>query len=424
MKMQLSGAGTLGPSLAMRRAAGGGLGACSSMSRPLAAFSGEFSRGICSSSIANGLVSTPYNSTRTSSCKGTSSTRGSRSSTSSFNLTSPTGFKRGGPTVSSSSSTAISCSGSGGLATARRYFAAARRAPHEILGVKPDASPEECKKAYKKKALQYHPDRNPDDREAAEKKFKEISEAYDAMTNPSARGGFGGAASNGTGFHSGAARGGGMPGARQMTPEEAERMFQQMFGGGFHDVFSRMFQGLDDAPSNVVRMGDRLSVIENRRAIEQYCRARGIDSVNDDLRARCMGKTGQVVKMDAGDNTVKLRFDDLASKKSSVSVDAWFPAEALVKQVDKQGADPFRDAQRFNGFHFGQSLGSAAAGGNIFGGGGFGGGGGVGGAADVISEETYTQVVQGPNGSPQLKVITVRKKRDGTTERIIQTQPI
>ncbi|HMB30210.1 MAG TPA: DnaJ domain-containing protein [Desulfohalobiaceae bacterium] len=49
---------------------------------------------------------------------------------------------------------------------------------YSILGVSPKASSEEIKKAYKSLAFQYHPDRNPDNRDFAEKKFKEITEAY------------------------------------------------------------------------------------------------------------------------------------------------------------------------------------------------------------------------------------------------------
>ncbi len=55
--------------------------------------------------------------------------------------------------------------------------------PHQILGVSRDASPEELKKAFKKLALQYHPDRNPENPEA-EEKFKEINAAYTQLTDP------------------------------------------------------------------------------------------------------------------------------------------------------------------------------------------------------------------------------------------------
>ena len=51
---------------------------------------------------------------------------------------------------------------------------------YEILGVGRSASDEEIKKAYRKLAIKYHPDKNPDDKEA-EEKFKDINEAYDIL---------------------------------------------------------------------------------------------------------------------------------------------------------------------------------------------------------------------------------------------------
>lgn len=55
--------------------------------------------------------------------------------------------------------------------------------PYKILGLSPEATEDEVKKAYRKKAFEFHPDRNQGDKEA-EEKFKEVTAAYDAIKNP------------------------------------------------------------------------------------------------------------------------------------------------------------------------------------------------------------------------------------------------
>lgn len=84
-----------------------------------------------------------------------------------------------------------------------------KRDYYEVLGVSKSATPEEMKKAYRKLAIKYHPDKNPDDK-AAETKFKEIAEAYSVVSDPQKKArydqyghaGMGGAAGGGQGSYS------------------------------------------------------------------------------------------------------------------------------------------------------------------------------------------------------------------------------
>lgn len=87
---------------------------------------------------------------------------------------------------------------------------------HSILGVDRSASKTDIKKAYRKLAMQYHPDRNAGDK-AAEKKFKEVSEAYDMLSNPEK-------------MHAQSRRGGFAPG---FSGFDINDMFKNHFGQGF-----------------------------------------------------------------------------------------------------------------------------------------------------------------------------------------------
>ncbi len=62
----------------------------------------------------------------------------------------------------------------------------AKRDYYEVLGVSKGASAQEIKKAYRRMAMKYHPDRNPDDKDADEK-FKEASEAYEILSDDQKR---------------------------------------------------------------------------------------------------------------------------------------------------------------------------------------------------------------------------------------------
>lgn len=109
-----------------------------------------------------------------------------------------------------------------------------KRDYYEVLGVSRDASQDEIKKAYRKMALKYHPDRNPGD-SAAEEKFKEAAEAYDVLSNPDKKARydqFGHAGMSGA-----AGGGGGFEGFGGFTMEDIFSRFGDIFGGGFGGGF-------------------------------------------------------------------------------------------------------------------------------------------------------------------------------------------
>ena len=114
---------------------------------------------------------------------------------------------------------------------------AEKRDYYEVLGVDKSASAEEIKKAYRKKAIQYHPDKNPGDK-AAEEKFKEAAEAYEVLSDPQKRqryDQFGMAGMQGAGGFSGGG----------MSMEDIFTHFGDIFQGAGFDIgdIGEMFMG-------------------------------------------------------------------------------------------------------------------------------------------------------------------------------------
>ncbi|KAI8325685.1 DnaJ-domain-containing protein [Martensiomyces pterosporus] len=58
---------------------------------------------------------------------------------------------------------------------------------YDLLGIGPNATPDEIKKAYRRLSLKWHPDKNPNCREEAEHRFKELAEAYSVLSDPETR---------------------------------------------------------------------------------------------------------------------------------------------------------------------------------------------------------------------------------------------
>ncbi len=169
----------------------------------------------------------------------------------------------------------------------------AKRDYYEILGIGKSSSPEEIKKAYRKVAIQFHPDKNPDNK-AAEEKFKEAAEAYEVLSNVDKR------AQYDRFGHSRPGSGG--SGGHTMNMDDIFSQFGDIFGGGGGSPFDSFFgggsRGSQRRGSNL-RIKLRMNLEEIANGAEKKIKVHRLvraDGVTYKTCATCQGN-GQVRKV-------------------------------------------------------------------------------------------------------------------------------
>ena len=165
-----------------------------------------------------------------------------------------------------------------------------KRDYYDILGVDKSASGDEIKKAYRKIAIKFHPDKNPDDKDA-EEKFKEAAEAYEVLSNQEKRqqyDRFGHAGINGGGFSGGG-----------MSMEDIFSQFGDIFGGSpFESFFGGGGRRGQRRGSNLriklkLTLDDIANGVEKKIKVNRLVKA---DGVTFKTCPTCQG-TGQVRKV-------------------------------------------------------------------------------------------------------------------------------
>lgn len=168
----------------------------------------------------------------------------------------------------------------------------AKRDYYEVLGVSKSASADEIKKAYRKLAIQYHPDKNPDNPEA-EEKFKEAAEAYEVLSNPDKKARYDQFGHQGLGGNGGFGGGG-------MNMEDIFSQFGDIFGGGgFESFFGGGRGGRRTKKGTNLRVKLKLNLKEIANGIEKKIKVKRqvlAEGVTFKTCQTCQG-TGQIKKV-------------------------------------------------------------------------------------------------------------------------------
>ena len=154
---------------------------------------------------------------------------------------------------------------------------------YDILGVNKSASSEEIKKAYRKQALEWHPDRHQDNKEAAEKRFKEINEAYQVLVDAQKRRNydqFGHAAftPGGGGFSRGEGSRGGQSGPFTYTYSTGggqQNPFGNMDFGDPFEIFEQFFGGSFNRSARLPRYSITIDFMEAVKGVEKQVEMEG-----------------------------------------------------------------------------------------------------------------------------------------------------
>ncbi|MFD1614315.1 molecular chaperone DnaJ [Gelatiniphilus marinus] len=138
----------------------------------------------------------------------------------------------------------------------------AKRDYYEVLGVGKSASAAEIKKAYRKKAIEFHPDKNPDNKEA-ETKFKEAAEAYEVLSDADKK------ARYDQFGHQAFENGGSGFGGGGMNMDDIFSQFGDIFGGGFGGGFSGFGGGQRRVKGSNLRIRVKLTLEEIANGVEK-----------------------------------------------------------------------------------------------------------------------------------------------------------